>query len=74
MIPSNRANSSEKISIESLLFKFNIDDIVKSKTLIEKMKLEFKLINEIAKSDKIFRNIHQITKLITSEYFDFKKS
>ena len=47
---------------------------MKNKTFIERMKLRVKLINDIIKFDKTFRNIHQITKLITSEYFDFKKS
>ena len=62
------------MSIESLLSKLNIDDAVKDKTLVERVKLGLKLIDDIAKSDKTFRNIHQIAKLITSEYFDFKKS
>ena len=42
------------MSIESLLSKLNIDDAVKGKTLVERVKLGLKLIDDIANLTRHF--------------------
>src|SRR5437762_14120599 len=59
--------------VESSPPKPDIDDAVKGKTLVGRVKLGFKLADGTPESNKTFRNIHQTAKLITGDYFDFKK-
>ena len=60
------------MSVQNSPPKISLEDIVKGKTLVQRVKLLFKLADDTRESDKTFSNIRQIVKLITSEYFDFK--
>ena len=62
------------MSVQNLPSKIGLEDTVKGKTLVQRVKLLLKLANGTHESDKAFSNIHQTVKLITSEYFDFKTS
>lgn len=53
--------------------KPDIDHACKGKTLVGRVKLGLNLADGTAESDKTFRNIRQTAKLITGDYFDFKK-
>ena len=62
------------MSVQNLPSKIGLEDTVKGKTLVQRVKLLLKLADGTRESDKAFSNIHQTAKLITSEYFDFKTS
>jgi len=53
--------------------KPDIDDVGKGKTLVGRVKLGLKLADGTPESNRTFRNIRQTAKLITGDYFDFKK-
>ena len=60
------------MSVQNLPSKIGLEDTVKGKTLVQRVKLLLKLADGTCESDKAFSNVHQTAKLITSEYFDFK--
>ena len=61
------------MSVQNLPSKIGLEDTVKGKTLVQRVKLLLKLADSTRESDKAFSNIRQTAKLITAEYFHFKK-